>query len=103
MVFVKLEKGYPCLSISYITSPGYELGYRYFFYLENLHLNKISNKIPVYTIIFPLGEDSVQEDKAIGAIGLIYPDYKRYPLETVKDNCSPENINVTGDMFGYTQ
>ena len=97
------EHNYPCISISYITSPGYDLGYRYFFYLAGTPLNKISDKVPVYTIIFPLGKDSVQEDRAIGAIGLIYPDYKRYPLETVKDNCSPENINVTGDMFGYTQ
>lgn len=98
-----LQQGYPCLAISYITSAGYELGYRYFFYLENLKLNKITDKVPVYTIIYPLGEDKVQEDKAIGALGLIYPEYKRYPLEEVKANCSPENINLTGDMFGYTQ
>jgi hypothetical protein len=97
------RKDYPCLAVSYITSPGYELGYRYFFYRENVLLNKISAKIPVYTIVFPLGKDEVKEDKAFGALGLIYPDDKRYPLEEVKKNCSAENINLSGDMFGYTQ
>jgi hypothetical protein len=79
------------------------LGYRYFFYLEGTPLNKISDKVPVYTIIFPLGRDEVLEERQFGAIGLIYPEYKRYPLDVVKANCSPENINLTGDMFGYTQ
>ena len=97
------QNGYPCVAISYITSPGYDLGYRYFFYAEDLHLNRISEKVPVYTIVFPLRKDNVKEDKAFGALGLIYPDYRRYPLDEVKKSCTGENINLTGSMFGYTQ
>ena len=94
--------GYPCVSVSYITSPGYDLGYRYFFFLEGLHVNQPKSESPVYTIVFPLSKvDRV--DKTFGVIGLILPDYARYTKEAVKESCSGENANLTDPMFGYTE
>jgi len=59
---------YPCVSVSYITSPGYNLGYRYFFYLNKMHVNQPESGSPVYTIVFPLSlVDKV--DKRFGSLG----------------------------------
>ena len=96
------EKGFPCVAVSYITKPGYELGYRYFFWLEEMHVNHPASNSPVYTIVFPLRKD-IKEHKAFGAIGLIYPDYKRYTKEGIEESCSGENSNLTDSMFGYTE
>lgn len=94
--------GYPCVAVSYITEPGYELGYRYFFYLRGMHVNLPKSGSPVYSIVFPPSKvDRV--DKEFGALGLIYPDYKKYSLQEVKESCSGANSNLTDPMFGYTQ
>jgi hypothetical protein len=91
---------YPCFSISYITSPGNNLGYRYLFYLEDMHVNNPSSGSPVYTIVFPHSMvDHI--DKAFGALGLIYPDYTKYALTAVTESCSGENSNITDPLFGY--
>lgn len=97
-----VEHGYPCVSVSYITNPGYDLGYRYFFYLENLHVNQSSSGSPVYTIVFPLSlVDSF--DKRFGDLGLILPDYKKYNGVEVNNSCGGANSNLTDPMFGYTE
>lgn len=94
--------GYPCIAISYITDPGYDLGYRYFFWLDKIHVNKPSSGSPVYTIVFPLNDRLFPADKTFGALGLIYPDYSRYTKDTVAKSCSGENSNLTDPMFGFT-
>jgi len=91
---------YPCLAVSYITKPGYELGYRYLFRVEGMHVNQPSSGSPVYTIVFPHSMVD-QIDKSIGALGLIYPDYEKYTNEGVAESCSGENANLTDPMFGY--
>jgi hypothetical protein len=93
--------GYPCVSVSYITDPGYEFGYRYMFYLANLHVNKPKSESPVYTIVFPLRDDIIV-DKTFGALGLIYPDYTGYNQIGVEESCSGENQNLTEPMWGFT-
>lgn len=95
-------RGFPCVAASYITDPGYDLGYRYFFWLEGLHVNRPQSGSPVYTIVFPL-KPIFGTDKTFGAIGLIYPDYPRYTREKVKTSCGGENSNLTDPMFGYTE
>lgn len=90
---------YPCVSISYITSPGYELGYRYFLWLYDLKIKKPDSLAPVYTIVFPLRDD-IKVDKTVGAIGLIYPDYSSYNTEGIQKSCEGENVNVTEPMWG---
>jgi 4-amino-4-deoxy-L-arabinose transferase-like glycosyltransferase len=93
---------YPCVAISYVTDPGYELGYRYLFWLEDMHIEKPANGSPVYSIVFPLSKvDKV--DKYFGALGLILPDYVEYKEDEVKKVCSGQNSNLTDPMFGYTE
>lgn len=98
-----LSQKYPCVSISYITNPGYDLGYRYFFWLEKLHVNHPDSGAPVYTIVFPLNDKLFPVGKTFGAIGLIYPDYSRYTKDGVEKSCSGENSNLTDPMFGFTK
>lgn len=96
------KHGYPCISISYITKPGYELGYRYLFFREDMHVNNPNSGSPPYTIVFPLSlVDRV--DKSFGALGLVYPDYARYNKKSVEDSCQGGNSNLTDPLFGYTE
>lgn len=94
--------GYPCISISYITNPGDQFGYRYFFYLANMHVNDPISGSPVYTIVFPLSLVN-GFDKRFGVLGLILPDYKKYNQKDVDKSCQGENANLTDPMFGYTE
>jgi len=96
------ENGYPCIAISYITNPGYELGYRYLFWLKDMHVNRPEENRPVYTIVYPL-RPIYEVDATFGAIGLIYPNYERYNIEEVMSSCSGQNSNLTDPMFGYTE
>ena len=101
--FVKedaLTNNYPCVSISYITKPGYDFGWRYFYYLANLHVNSPKSGSPVYTVVFPLRNDIVV-DQTFGVIGLIRPDYQKYNPDEVEISCSGENSNLTDPMFGF--
>jgi len=96
------DHNYPCVSVSYITDPGYELGYRYIFYINDLHVNKPSSMSPVYTIVFPHTKvDRI--DKSFGALGLILPDYEKYTEKEVNESCSGNNENLTDPMFGFTK
>lgn len=95
-------KGFPCVGISYITTPGENVGFRYFFYLDNLHLVHPSLDIPVYNIVIPdeLSKDEI--DKKFGHIGVITP--KNIPSEEViNKSCQTPNTNLTDSMFGYVQ
>jgi len=94
------RNNYPCVSVSYITSPGNELGYRYLFWLEGMHVNNPDSLSPVYTVVFPHSKvDRI--DKSFGALGLIYPDYQKYQLKSVEKSCSGANSNITDPMFGF--
>lgn len=96
------ERGYPCISVSYIVNPGYDLGYRYFFYLKGMHVNRPSSGSPVYSVVFPHSlVDKI--DKSFGSLGLILPDYQRYTSERVGVSCSGENSNLTDPMPGFTK
>jgi 4-amino-4-deoxy-L-arabinose transferase-like glycosyltransferase len=96
------KHGYPCVSVSYITNPGYNLGYRYFFYLAGLHVNQPKSGSPVYSIIFPLSLVN-HLDKTFGALGVINPDYGRYLPAAVNISCQGEDANLTDPMFGFTK
>lgn len=96
------KHSYPCISISYITSPGFDLGYRYFFWRAGLHVNQPKSGSPPYTIVFPHSKVN-RLDKTFGALGLVLPDYGRYTKEAVKVSCSGANSNLTDPLFGYTE
>lgn len=96
------DKGYPCVGINYITTPGENVGFRYFFYLKNLHLVHPSTNIPVYNIVIP-DELSLGEVKQkFGHIGLI-PPTKIPSKEVIEKSCQAPNTNLTDLMFGYVE
>lgn len=97
------KNNYPCVSVSYITDPGYDLGYRYFYWMKKMYVNKPSSGAPVYTIVFPLNDQLFPVNKIFGAIGLIYPNYSSYTKEEVEKSCSGANSNLTDPMFGFTK
>ncbi len=94
--------GYPCLAVSYMTDPGRDLGYRYWYWLSNLHVNTPRSGSPVYTVVFPHTRAG-RLDKTFGSLGLVYPDYSRYTKDQVEKSCQGENENLTGSMFGFTK
>lgn len=93
------SRNFPCVGISYITTPGENVGFRYLFYLQNIHLVHPSLDVPVYNIVIP-DELSLKEVKMkFGHIGLIPPKDSSYPkLHTI---CQGENTNLTDSMFGF--
>lgn len=95
------EKGFPCIGISYITTLGENVGFRYFFYLSKIHLIHPSLEIPVYNIVIP-PELSKEVEKKFGHVGLILPD-KIPPFETIKKSCQTPDTNLTDSMFGYVE
>jgi len=97
-----LEKGFPCVAVSYITSPGENVGFRYFFYLNNLHVNQPWSGSPVYSIVLPDELASGKIEHFFGHIKVISPE-EIPSKEKVKFSCSGQNSNLTDPMFGFTQ
>lgn len=96
------KNGFPCVAINYITFPGENVGFRYLFYINNLKLAPPSNKVPVYSIVFPY-EWSKNEVKAVfGHMGVI-PPAKIPSRKDLEYNCSGANTNLTDSMFGYVE
>ena len=93
---------YPCVSVSYMTNPGYELGYRYLFWRARLHVNQPKSQSPVYTVVFPHTRAD-RLDWTFGALGLILPDYAKYSPDSIRQSCSGANANLTDPMFGFTK
>lgn len=95
------KKGFPCVSVSYITSPGENVGFRYFFWLNNLHITQIREDSATYSIVLPreLAEGTNQRD--FGQIRVIPPE--RIPsAQNIAKSCSGQNTNLTDPMFGFT-
>lgn len=95
------EKNFPCFSINYITSPGENVGFRYFFFLKNAHIAVPGRGSPVYSIVIP-DEYSKEVSVKFGHIGIIPP--KEIPSKDLMiDACSGQNTNLTDPMFGYVE
>ncbi len=96
------RKGYPCIGISYITSPGENVGFRYLLYLKKLHLVHPSLNVPVYNIVIP-DELALEEVKQkFGHIGII-PPVNIPAKEVIQTSCKIPNTNITDSMFGYVE
>ncbi len=96
------KHNFPCVSLSFIVSPGNDLGYRYFTWEAGLKTKPVTNSVPVYSIVFPLSMvDSF--DKSFGALGLVLPDYKRYNDMTIQKACEGSDYTTEQPMFGFTQ
>lgn len=96
------EKGFPCVAVSYITSLGEDVGFRYFFWLNNLHVNQAKSGSPVYTIVLPVDLAPGDVQAKFGDIGVI-PPKDISSRETIATSCSGQNSNLTDPMFGFTQ
>ena len=96
-----IEKQYPCVGITYITAPGENVGFRYFFYLNKIHLVHPSTDVPTYNIVIP-DELSKEPEKKFGHIGLILPN-KVPQKEVYEKSCQIPNTNLTDSMFGYVE
>lgn len=95
------KRNLPCISVSYLTGRGEEVGFRYLFYLNNMHVNQPKSESPNFTIVSPpeLSSDSVKFIS--GAFGIIPPD-KEYSKEQISISCSGQNSNLTDPMLGFT-
>lgn len=96
------EKNYPCVAISYITRPGDNVGFRYFFWLNNLHVNAPISGSPVYTLVIPEEMAKGVTNVIFGHIGVIVPE-KTYTQMEINRSCSGGNSNLTDPMLGYTE
>ena len=95
------QKGFSCVSVSYITSIGEDVGFRYFFYLNSLHVNKPISGSPVYSIVQPTHLAQGQNEAHFGQIKVIPPE-KVGTKEEIEKSCMGENSNLTDPMFGFT-
>lgn len=96
------QKGYPCIGISYITAPGENVGFRYFFYLKSLHLVHPSINVPVYNIVIP-DELSLKEvTQKFGHIGIIPPTHI-VSKEAIEKSCMTPDTNLTDPVLGYVE
>ncbi len=93
------EKGYPCIGISYITTLGENVGFRYFFYLNKMHLVHPSVDVPTYNIVIP-DELSKETEKKFGHIGLILPTSIPFK-EVIEKSCQTPDTNLTDPVLGY--
>lgn len=94
-------RGFPCIGISYITAPGENVGFRYLFYLNNVHLIHPSVDVPVYNIVIP-DELSPEVKQKFGHIGVI-PPITLPSKEIMQRSCEAPNTNLTDPMFGYVE
>lgn len=99
-----LDKGYPCISISYITSQGENVGFRYLLWLNNIKTVTTNTGAPIYNIVIP-EELSSEVDSRFGHIGVILPKNKvdQSTPEKIQVACQQSDSNLTNSMFGYTQ
>lgn len=96
------NRNFPCFSLNYITSPGEHVGFRYFFFLKNVHIAVAGRGSPVYSIVIP-DEYAFKEVKAkFGHIGVI-PPTEITSYEIMKEACSGQNTNLTDPMLGYVE
>ena len=95
-------RNFPCFSINYITSPGENVGFRYFFYLKSAKLSVAGNGSPVYSIVIPDEYAKDEVEKRFGHIGIITPK-KVATMQVLDYACSGLNTNLTDPMLGFVE
>lgn len=93
-------RGLPCFAISYITTPGENTGFRYFFYLKKQRLVRPSREVPVYNIVIPDELSKEEVKQKFGHIGVITPA-RIPPKEILQKSCQTPDTNSTDPLFGY--
>lgn len=95
-------KNLPCVAVSYITFPGENVGFRYFFWLNKMHVNQPISGSPPYTIVLPEELASGSGMVQFGHVRVIPPE-KIPPRDQLEESCSGQNSNLTDPMQGYTE
>jgi hypothetical protein len=96
------KHNFPCVSISHITNPGEDFGYRYLFWYNRIKLAKQNENIPNYTIVFPFYYATESATFRYGAINVLPPD-KQYDLSQVSAACPEIDYNLTNSFWGFTK
>lgn len=96
------KNDFPCVAVNYITLPGENVGFRYLFYINGLKLAPPSDKVPVYSIVFPYEWSKKEVTAVFGHMGVI-PPAKIPPRQNLEYDCSGANTNLTDSMFGYVE
>lgn len=94
------DKNFPCVSVTYITTPGENTGFKYLFWFSNLKLEEPKSGVANYTIVIPYNLSPGSVEKKFGIIGVIVPQ-SGYNLE-VASNCSGSDFNLSEPLWGYT-
>ncbi len=97
-----IQRNLPCLSITYITRPGEEFGYRYLFWINKIKMARDNFIIPNYTIVYPYTLATESARFRSGAVSVIPPD-KEYNLDQVNETCPKLDYNQTHDFWGFTK
>ncbi len=105
--FIKADattQGFPCFALSYITSPGENVGFRYFSWLDNLKLINPNAGGPVYTIVIPNELVTDRSETRFGHIGVVLPNLPGQDLspEHLSQVCSAPNYNEVQPVLGFT-
>lgn len=84
-----LTKGFPCISINYITDFGKGVGFRYFFWWKGVSLIEPGRGAPVYNIVIPAEISAKEIDQSFGNLGIILPKQKLFNNQKICDD--PQN------------
>lgn len=95
------KRGFPCVGISYITTPGNQFGFRYMFYINNLKITKPSPEVPVYNIVLPFDLSKKEINYKSGLIGVIVPKGNDY--KNIDEICSGKDLNISEPLWGYVE
>lgn len=96
-----LDKKLPCIGISYITSPGENVGFRYLFWLNDMHIVIPQKGAANYSIVIPDELAEGKDERRFGKISVI-PPAEIPEAEVISKTCEGEDVNITGDLFGFT-
>lgn len=96
-----VSKNFSCVSISHITKPGEDFGYRYLYWHKGIKTAKQNDNIPNYTIVFPFSLATESAKFRYGAINVIPPE-REYSPEEVARSCPEKDYNLTNPFWGFT-
>lgn len=93
------SRNYACISINYIAEFGTGVGFRYLFWLNNLHLINPGIEVPVYNIVIPWTKSKDEIDVKYGNYGVILPTKDRFNDQQICND--PKNQLLP--LLGFTK
>lgn len=90
------KHNYPCVSINYITDLGNNVGFRYLFWFNNLHIINPGKEAPIYNIVMPWNYAYKEVNMVTGRIGIILPKQKKFTDEKVCNDPKNQLLPLLG-------